>query len=73
MGEFETQARKYIETCADVKDRAYILALAVALDNAHARVELLVRSSRQLGEQVKRIADPIIGPIGDSPNRPQNT
>lgn len=53
MGEFEEQARKYIETCANAQDRAYILALAVALDNSHARVESLVRASRDLGKSVE--------------------
>lgn len=53
--EFELQALEYIKTCASPEDRTYILALSVALDNAHGRVETLVRSAQELGVAIEKI------------------
>lgn len=55
MGEYETKAREYIETCPNVNDRAMILALAVALDSAHTRITVLCESAAKLDRDVQQI------------------
>lgn len=54
-GEFEAKAREYIETCANENDRAYILALSIALDRASIRIDNLVGAALRLGESVTKL------------------